>query len=65
MNGMNAGIGEDTGVLTPEQMAALLGSNVDPGDYDNLLTRLAEFIAQAGDAAEAAYWEAVYFALIQ
>jgi hypothetical protein len=46
-------------------MAALLGGNVDPADYDDLVLRLAEFIAQAGDAAEAAYWEAVYFALIQ
>ena len=65
MNAMNATPDEDPGVLSPEQMAALLGGNVAPANYDNLLLRLAAYVAQVGDAAEAEYWEAVYRALAQ
>jgi hypothetical protein len=65
MNAMNAAPGEDIGAPSPEQMAALLGGNVDPANCDNLLLRLAEYIAQAETPEEAEYWDAVYQALIQ
>ena len=65
MNAMNATPDEDPGVLSPEQMAALLGGNVAPANCDNLLLRIAEYAAQQENAAEAAYWEAVYRALAQ
>jgi hypothetical protein len=55
---------EGTGLLTPEDMAALLAENTAPGDYNGLQTRLAEFIAQEEDPDEAAYWQAVYDALV-
>jgi hypothetical protein len=57
------GMSEGTGLSTPEDMAALLAENTAPGDYNSLLTRLAEFIAQQDDPDEAAYWQAVYDAL--
>jgi hypothetical protein len=65
MNAMSAPLGEDTGVLTPEQMAALLAENVDPANYDSLVERIAEYVAQQEDPDEAAYWQAVYWALTQ
>jgi hypothetical protein len=66
MNRMNGGGEDDTGGgLSPEQMAALLAANVDPADYDSLVARIAEYVAQQEDPDEAAYWEAVYNALIQ
>jgi hypothetical protein len=65
MNAMSAPLGEDTGVLTPEQMAALLAENVDPADYDSLVERIAEYVAQQENPDEAAYWQTVYDALTQ
>jgi hypothetical protein len=52
-------------VLTPAQMAAPLTENVDPADYDSLVTRIAEYVAQQENPDEAVYWEAVYNALVQ
>jgi hypothetical protein len=53
------------GGLSPEQTAAMLSSNVDPALYDRLVTLVSENVAQQDNEEEAAYWEAVYEALIE
>jgi hypothetical protein len=64
-NAMQAGAEDDAGGLSPEQMAAMLGGNVDPGLYNSLVTLVGENAGQQETEADAAYWEAVYYALIE
>lgn len=45
--------------------ATVLAANVDPELYDSLATLVADAAGQQDNEEDAAYWEAVYLALIQ
>jgi hypothetical protein len=59
------GEGNDAPAWSAEQLAALLAANVDPELYDSLVTLVGENAGQQDNEADAAYWEAVYYALIE
>jgi hypothetical protein len=63
----NGGQGEanDGPAWSPQQFAALLAANVDPELYDSLVTLAGENAGQQNNEADAEYWEAVYYALIE
>jgi hypothetical protein len=58
-NGMNGG------PLSPEELAAVLAANVDPDLYDSPVMLVGQNAAQQETPEDAAYWKAVYYALIQ
>jgi hypothetical protein len=48
-----------------KELAALLADNVDPELYDSLVTLVGENAGQQDNEEDAAYWEAVYYTLIE
>jgi len=55
----------DSAPRSPEELAAMLAANVDPALYDSLVTLVGQNASQQETKEDAAYWEAVYLALIQ
>ena len=51
--------------LSPQELAALLAANVDSELFDSLVALVAANAAQQDNEEDAAYWEAVYYALIE
>ena len=65
VNWMNEGNEDDAGAQSPEQLATILGANVAPELYDDLLALIGEAAGQQDSDEGAAYWEAVYYALTE